>query len=90
MSKQLLESISSNVEKIREGVNEVNIKVSKVEVNVDQNTEDLKEHMRRTELNEDRIYRLEKIEQWLRGAAWITIGLLSAGAAIIKLFKIKL
>ena len=87
MSKQILEKIDSKIDKIVDKVDIVDSKVDKLEVHVDRNTQDLSEHMKRTELNEHRIYRLEKIEQWLRGATWITLGLGGLVLAAIKLFK---
>lgn len=87
MSKELLEKIDGKIDKLDDKVDSIDLKVTKLDVHVEKNTGDLSEHMRRTELNENRIFRLEKIEQWLRGAIWITLGLGSLGLIAINLFK---
>jgi hypothetical protein len=58
-----------------------------MEVHVDKNTADLENHIRRTDLAEVRIERLEKVEQWLRGAMWITMGLGTLLLAVAKLLE---
>lgn len=87
MSKELLEKIDGKIDKIDDKVDNIDLKVTKLDVHVEKNTEDLSEHMRRTDLNEGRIFRLEKIEQFLRGATWVTLGLGSLALLAIKLFK---
>lgn len=86
MSTQL-DRLESKMDKTIDAVSEIGINVARIEVHVDKNTKDLELHMERTDLNETRIERLEKIEQWLRGAVWITLGLSSLLIATIKLLK---
>ena len=87
MSQEMLNKIDGKLDNLTEKVSVVDNKVDKLEVHVERNTQDLAEHMKRTELNEHRIFRLEKIEQWLRGATWITLGLGGLLLAAIKLMK---
>lgn len=82
-----LDRLESKMDKTIDAVSEIGINVAKMEVHVEKNTQDLELHMERTDLNETRIERLEKIEQWLRGAVWITLGLSSLLIAVIKLLK---
>lgn len=86
-NRELLEKIDSKVDKTSETVGDIKVTVAQIEVHVDQNTKDLEEHIEGVQQNRDRIYRLEKIEQWLRGAAWITIGLCTLAFAVVKLLK---
>jgi len=79
--------LESKVDKIIEDVSDIKSSQARIEVHVGKNTKDLSEHMKRTDLNETRIYRLEKIEQWLRGATWITLGIGGLLIAAIKLLK---
>jgi ribosome-binding ATPase YchF (GTP1/OBG family) len=87
MSDARFDKLDKTLEKIDDKVNKIDKHVVRLDAHVEKNTEDLAEHMRRTELNEDRIYRLEKIEQWLRGATWITLGLGSLLLALHKLLN---
>ena len=87
MSQEMLNRIDGKLDNLTDKVNTVDNKVDKLEVHVERNTQDLSEHMKRTELNEMRIFRLEKIEQWIRGATWITLGLGGLVLAVIKLFN---
>lgn len=87
MSSELLNRIDGKLDKLDEKVDVIDSKVTKLDVHVEKNTKDLDEHMKRTDLNEQRIVRLEKIEQWLRGATWITLGLGSLFVALLKYFK---
>jgi len=82
-----LDRLESKVDKTIDAVAEIGLSVARMEVHVEKNTEDLEIHIRRTDLAEVRIERLEKVEQWLRGAAWITLGLGSLLIATIKLLK---
>lgn len=80
-----LSRIEGKLDSASSKIDTVDNKVTKLEVYVEKNTKDLEDHMMRTDLNEQRIYRLEKVEQWLRGATWITIGL---GALVISVFRL--
>lgn len=82
-----LDRLESKVDKTIDAVAEIGLSVARMEVHVEKNTEDLEIHIRRTNLAEIRIERLEKVEQWLRGAMWITLGLGSLLIAVIKLLK---
>lgn len=82
-----LDRLESKVDKTIDAVAEIGLSVARMEVHVEKNTEDLEIHIRRTNLAEIRIERLEKVEQWLRGAVWITLGLSSMLIAVIKLLK---
>lgn len=85
--KDQLDRIESKMDKTIDTVTEMSLTMAKMEVHVDQNTRDLEEHIKRTDIAEDRIERLEKKEQWLMGAVWV-IGLLgSLIIASIKLFQ---
>lgn len=85
MSNDQLDRLESKMDKTIEAVTDIALDVAKIEVHVEKNTEDLENHIRRTDLAEFRIERLEKIEQWLRGAMWITMGLGSLLIAVSKL-----
>lgn len=84
---KLLGRIDGKLDSLGDKVDGVDTKVTRLEVHVEKNTKDLEDHMMRTDLNEARIYRLEKVEQWLRGATWITIGIGSLVLAVIKLIN---
>lgn len=86
MSTQL-DRLESKVDKTIDAVAEIGLSVARMEVHVEKNTEDLEIHIRRTNLAEIRIERLEKVEQWLRGAMWITLGLGSLLIAVVKLLN---
>jgi hypothetical protein len=58
-----------------------------MEVHVEKNTEDLEIHMKRTELSEARLERLERIDQWIRGAVWMLAGLTALVFAVARLLK---
>ena len=80
-----LDRLESKVDKTIDAVMDISLVVAKMEVHVERNTDNLEVHMRRTELSEIRLERIEKVEQWMRGAAWITIGLGSLLLALTKL-----
>ena len=85
--KDQLDRLESKMDKTIDTVTDISMNVARIEVHVEKNTYDLEDHMRRTELAEVRLERLEKVEQWLRGAMWITMGLgglLIAAAKILK------
>lgn len=86
MSTQL-DRLESKMDKTIEAVTDISLIVAKMEVHVDKNTQDLEIHIKRTELSELRLERLEKVEQWLRGAVWITIALGGLAITIFKLVK---
>lgn len=85
--KDQLDRVESKVDKAVETIGEINSSIAKLEVHVSENKEDWKLHMTRTNHNEARILRLEKIEQWLRGATWITLGLGTLLLAALRYFK---
>jgi hypothetical protein len=85
--KEQLDRLESKVDKTIDAVSEISLTMARMEVHVEKNTDDLENHIRRTDLAEDRIERLEKIEQWLRGAMWITMGLGSILLAALKLLE---
>lgn len=82
-----LDRLESKVDKTIEVVADISLSVAKMEVYVSKNTSDLEIHMRRTELNENRLERLERIDQWIRGAAWMLAGLAGLAFALAKLLK---
>lgn len=75
------------LDKIQDDVSELKSGQARLEVHVEEMKEDIRYHIRRTDLSEIRIERLEKIEQWLRGATWITLGLGSILLIALKYFK---
>jgi len=85
--KDQLDRLESKMDKTIDAVTEISLTMAKMEVHVEKNTEDLENHIKRTDLAEVRIERLEKVEQWLRGATWITIGLGTVLLAVAKLLK---
>ena len=92
--KDQLDRLESKMDKTIDSVAELSMATARVEVHIEQNTKDIAEnkddwkaHMYRTDLNETRIIRLEKIEQWLRGATWITMGLAGILLAVAKLLE---
>lgn len=82
-----LDRLESKIDKTIETVADISLSVAKMEVHVEKNTQDLEVHMKRTELNEIRLERLERIDQWLRGAVWMLGGLAGLAFALFKLFK---
>lgn len=85
--KDQLDRLENKVDKTVEDISNINQSVARMEVHLSENKEDWKVHMKRTDYNEDRIIRLEKIEQWIRGATWITLALGGLVLAVIRLFK---
>lgn len=75
------------LDKMDEKLDRVEAASVRTEVHISEIKEDLKYHIKRTDHNEHRILRLEKIEQWLRGATWITLGLGGLLIAAIKYFN---
>lgn len=82
-----LDRLESKIDKTIETVADISLTVAKMEVHVEKNTQDLEVHMKRTELNEIRLERLERIDQWIRGAVWMLGGLAGLAFALFKLFK---
>ena len=87
MSSDRFDKIDTGLEKLDDKLDGLSTQVAKLDFHVEKNTEDLEHHIKRTDLNEDRILRLEKIEQWLRGATWITLGISGTVLAAIRYFK---
>lgn len=85
--KDQLDRLESKVDKTIDAVTDISLVVAKMEVHVEKNTSDLADHMKRTELSEARLERLEKIDQWVRGAAWMLAGLAGLAYAIVKVIK---
>ena len=85
--KDQLDRLESKMDKTIDAVSEIALNVAKIEVYVEKNTDDLEIHIRRTDLAEIRLERLEKVEQWLRGAMWITMGLGALLITAVKLLK---
>lgn len=79
-----LDRLESKIDKTIETVADISLSVAKMEVHVEKNTQDLEVHMKRTELNEIRLERLERIDQWLRGAVWMLGGLAGLAFALFK------
>ena len=75
------------LDKLDEKLDRVEASTVRTEVHISEIKDDLKYHIKRTDHNEHRIYRLEKIEQWLRGATWITLGLGGFALAALKYFN---
>lgn len=82
-----LDRLESKVDKTIETVADISLTVAKMEVHVEKNTQDLKVHMKRTELSEARLERLERIDQWIRGAIWMLGGLAGLAFTMFKLLK---
>lgn len=82
-----LDRLESKVDKTIETVADISLTVAKMEVHVEKNTQDLEVHMKRTELSEARLERLERIDQWIRGAVWMLGGLAGLAYALAKLLK---
>ena len=82
-----LNRLESKMDKTMDVVTAISLDVAQIEVYVEKNTKDLENHIRRTDLAEVRIERLEKVEQWLRGAMWITMGLGALLLTAAKLLK---
>ena len=85
MNSEMLNKIDGKLDKLDEKVDNIDITVAKLEVHTEEIKEDVEHHIKRTDLAEDRILRLEKIEQFIRGAAWISVSLLALLVGIIKL-----
>lgn len=85
--KDQLDRLESKIDKTIDVVTDISLNVAKMEVHVEKNTEDLEEHIKRTELNEARLERLEQIDQWIRGAAWAISGIAGLAFVLVKLFK---
>lgn len=78
---------NDKLDRIAGEMSEMKASQVRTEVHISEIKEDLKYHIKRTDHNEHRILRLEKIEQWLRGATWITLGLGGLALAALKYFN---
>lgn len=85
--KEQLDRLESKMDKTIDVVTDMSLDLAKLEVHVERNAESLEVHMKRTDLSEHRIERLEKVEQWIRGAMWILMGLGGLLLGISKLIK---
>jgi FtsZ-binding cell division protein ZapB len=86
MSNQL-DRLESKVDKTIDAMAEVGIQLARMEVNVERNTEDLEEHIEGVQQTRVRLERLEKIEQWLRGAFYVLLGVGSLYIAYLKIIS---
>lgn len=84
--KDQLDRLESKVDKTIDAVSEVGLAVARMEVYVEKNTEDLEEHIEGVKKATIRIERLEKIEQWMRGAFYIVLGFGTLALSALKLF----
>lgn len=82
-----LSPLHERLDKISEDVTQIRTSQTRTEVHVQEVKEDLKEHMRRTDMNEARIHRIEKQEQWLKGAVWVVFGIGTLAITYLKLFN---
>jgi len=82
-----IDRLESKIDKTIETVADMSLTMAKMEVHVEKNTSSLEIHMKRTELSEARLERLEKIDQWIRGAAWMLAGLSAVAFALAKFLK---
>lgn len=87
MDQQQLDRLESKVDKTIDAITDISLIVAKMEVHIERNAESLEEHMRRTEVSELRLDRLEKVEQWIRGAMWVTLGIGSLVLAISRIIS---
>lgn len=76
--KEVLDKLDDKVDKHGEIL-------AKMEVHVEEIKEDIKHHIKRTDLSEDRIFRLEKIEQFIRGALYVILGACALAMTILKM-----
>jgi hypothetical protein len=67
-------------DRINDKLDDISVKVARIEVTLERNTDDLSEHMRRTELLEKKATKVEAI-MWTLGAIYTIINL---GLAIWK------
>lgn len=74
----------NKLDKIAEDVSELKSGQARMEVHVSEIKDDLKYHIKRTDLNEARLHRIEKAEQWVKGALWVIMG---AGGLVITYLK---
>lgn len=68
-------------DRIREELTGIKVELAKMNTTLSANTESLKLHVKRTDLNEQRIHGLER---WLLG--FLASGLLAMLAILVKLF----
>lgn len=66
-----LDKLEVKLDKIDDKVDNLDKKLVKIEVNVEKNTEDLAEHIKRTDLNEERILNLENTRTKLEGGGLV-------------------
>lgn len=85
--KDQLDRLESKLDKTIEAVTDIALSTARLEVHVEKNTENLEEHMRRTELAEMRIERLEKAEHWVKGAVWVVVGIGTLILAVLRVFN---
>ena len=73
------------IEKIYENVSELKSGQARLEVHIDEIKKDIRYHIKRTDLSEKRIERIEKLEQFVKGAIWIIFGSCSSLYVILKI-----
>ena len=90
MDDRRLDRIESKVDKLEEINAAQNVTLAKMEEILTVNTESLKEHMKRTQLNEDRIMLVEqqnlKNQSFLKGSIWAITAIWGLTLAIIGLY----
>ena len=85
--KDQMDRLESKIDKTIEVVTDINLNVAKLEIYVEQNTQDLAEHIEGVQQTRVRLDRLERIDQWIRGAAWMLAGLVAGIYTVAKLLK---
>lgn len=85
--KDILERVESKLDKLDEKVDKIDMHVVRLDVHVEKNTKDLEDHIQGVKQNRGRIERLEKQESFIKGAAWIIVGLAGVTIAVARLMQ---
>jgi hypothetical protein len=90
MDDRRLDRIETKVDRLEEINSSQNVTLAKMEEILTVNTESLKEHMKRTQFNEDRILIVEqqnlKNQSFLKGSIWAITAIWGLTLAVIGLY----
>ncbi len=88
---EVLDLVVDKIDDLKEAVEKVDNDVNKMALDVRRNTDSLDHHIKRTDLNEQRIARLEdllSVKGFLKMSTAITVGLGSIAGAIFAIYKV--
>ena len=71
-----------NMERVHQDLSDIKVSMERIRVTLEHNTANLGEHMRRTEIGEHRLEKLENVNSFGRWAIVSLIGIISVAATV--------